>query len=484
MLEMQYKIKPYEWQLQLFEMSMRHRNLAVLADMGTGKSGATVNVLRGQYTMAKRVKKTLIISPLVTLFNWKNEFSIHSTVPENRIHVLHGTSVQKMKTFNKAIEDNPCQIIIMNYEAVLSETIWKALMEWSPEILILDEAHYVKNHKAKRSKLIHAIAGKADNRYLLTGTPIANRITDIFMLFKILDGGETFGTNFYAFQRKYMYDENQAWAHSQKYFPKWVPIPEMLDDLQSKIYEKGIRVMKKDCMDLPPRIQEVYPVELSPKQRKAYDEMERDYLTYVEDAKAKGVSVATTALTKALRLQQIVTGFVIDDEGKVIEFDDCPRLDALEELILSLHENHKVIVWCSFVNNYKRIGQMLDHKKIKHVFITGDESLEEKEANMKVFNQQDSGVQIAVCNRRAAGIGVNLVGADYSITYSRNYSLTEELQSQDRNYRGGSQIHEKITKIDLCARKTVDEVVTEALINKHEIANKVIDIVKQRRNHV
>lgn len=483
MIELEYKIPPYKWQKELFEMSMRHTDLAVLADMGTGKSGATVNVLRGQYTLSKRVKKTLIISPLVTLYNWKNEFNIHSTVPQNRIHVLSGSSKQKLKTFFSAIENNPCQIIVMNYESILSDDIYKAMMAWAPEILVLDEAHYVKNHKAKRSKLIHTIAEKASNRYLLTGTPIANKITDIFMLFKILDGGETFGTNFYAFQRKYMYDENQAWSHSQKYFPKWVPIPNMLDELQERIYRKGIRVMKKDCMDLPPRIQEVYPVALSPKQRKAYDEMERDYLTYVEDARAKGVSVATTALTKALRLQQIVTGFVTDDEGKIIEFEDCPRLDALEELVLSLQENHKVIIWCSFVNNYKRIGEMLKRHKVNHVFITGDESLEEKETNMQVFNT-DPDCRVSVCNRRAAGIGVNLVSADYSITYSRNYSLTEELQSQDRNYRGGSQIHEKITKIDLCALDTVDEIVTEALINKQDIATKVIDIVKQRRNNV
>src|SRR5690606_27191811 len=111
-------------------------------------------------------------------------------------------------------------------------------------------------------------------------------------------------------QRTYMYDANASWSHLHTHFPKWVPRPEMLDTLQQKIYSKAIRVMKSECMDLPPLVQMTHTVELSPKQRAYYKQMEDDYVAFIQESESKGIAVAQTALTKALRLQQIVTGFV------------------------------------------------------------------------------------------------------------------------------------------------------------------------------
>jgi SNF2 family DNA or RNA helicase len=91
----------------------------------------------------------------------------------------------------------------------------------------------------------------------------------------------------------------------------------------------------------------------------------------------------------------------------------------------------------------------------------------------------DDDTRVVICNRRAAGTGINLVEASYSIVYSRNFSLAEELQSRDRNHRGGSQIHDKVTKIDLCAKDTIDELCLEALLNKQSLAERIIDIAKE-----
>ena len=479
---MKYKIEPYQWQHKLIGMVVNgHDEVAVLADMGTGKTGGVINCLRVVYGKAGRVKRTVIISPLVTLFNWKNEFVNHSYILPHNVHVLHGSSDKKLKIFEAATANDPNQIIIMNYETALSDKVIKALLKWKAEVIVLDESHYVKNHKAKRSKVIEDLASKCSHRFIMSGTPMTNSLTDIFMQYKILDGGKTFGTNFYSFQRKYMEDANSAWSHKLNHFPKWVPRECMLKELQDKIYSKAIRVTKDECMDLPPRIQQVYPVELSAKQMKYYKSMLDDYVTFVEENEAKGISVATTALTKALRLQQIVTGYAKLDDGTELVIEDNPRIDALEELVDTITNNgHKVIVWCAFKNNYVQINKMLEAMKLKYVNITGEESLAQKEENMNIFNKS-SDVNVAVCNRKAAGIGVNLVAAKYTITYSRNYSLEQELQSADRNYRGGSQIHDSIVKIDLCAKGTVDEVVTEALVNKKNIADKVIEIAKQQR---
>jgi SNF2 family DNA or RNA helicase len=479
--EFTYIIPPYEWQKKLLTLSTQTPNVAVLADMGTGKTKGVIDCLRYKYAQATRVRRTLIISPLVTLHNWKDEFMKNSKLLPQRVHVLSGSTEKKLKIIQQAIDRGDDGVFITNYESMISPKMIAAVKEWEPEILVLDESHYVKSHKAKRSKAIHDISLGCEFRFIMSGTPMTNSLTDIFMQFLILDNGETFGRNFFTFQRTYMYDQNGSWAHLHTHFPKWVPRPEMLDALQAKIYTKAIRVTKAECLDLPPRIQQVYEVELSPSQRKYYKAMEDDYVTFVEENAEKGISVATTALTKALRLQQIVTGYAKLDDGSEIEIEDNPRLSALEELISALHAQHKVIVWCSFINNYRQIGKLLEALQIKHVFITGEESLAEKKEAMDLFNS-DTATRLAVCNRRAAGIGVNLVAAKYSITYSRNFSLSEELQSGDRNYRGGSEIHDSIVKIDLCAKDTIDEAVTKALIDKKEVSDKVIEqSIRERR---
>lgn len=482
MLEaMKYKVEPYEWQKKLIKMSDTMPEIAVLADMGTGKTGGVINCLRLIYNKERRVKKTLIISPLVTLYNWQNEFQNHSSIAPNLVTVLEGTSDKKLKTLERALENNKNRVVIMNYEGILSDKIFDKLMEWGVEVLVLDESHYVKNHKAQRSKKIHTVSLGCSHKFIMSGTAMTNSLTDIFMQYKILDNGSTFGTNFYSFQRKYMEDANSSWAHLKNHFPKWVPRKSMLDDLQSKIYAKAIRVTKAECLDLPERIQEVYEVPLSPSQSKYYKQMLDDYVTYVKEGEKEGVSMASTALTKSLRLQQIVTGFAKLDDGSILEIKENPRLDALEEFVESVVSNgHKIIVWCAFTHNYTQINRMLEAKGIKYVNITGKETLNEKNENMNIFNTSED-VNVAVCHRKAAGIGVNLVSAKYSITYSRNYSLEQELQSADRNYRGGSQIHDSIIKVDLCARGTVDEDVTKALVNKKNIADQVIEIAKARR---
>lgn len=445
--------------------------------MGTGKTGATVNILRGRFNEYQKHLKVLILSPQVTLFNWADEITMHSYIKQDRVVVLHKQgSAGKLKQLDKAIINtvDKGKILIVNYEALISEKLFDVLMEWGPDILVCDEAHFVKNHKAKRSKKVAKLADQAAHTYNLTGTPILNNITDIFMQYRILDGGQTFGKDFFVFQRKYMVDKNDAWKGRSGYFPDWQPRQEKFEELQEKIYAKAIRVTKAECLDLPPLIKKTVRIELSTKQRKYYKEMYRDFVTMVQEENKTGVVVAQLAITKALRLQQIVTGYVIDDEGKDIEIADNPRLLAVKELLHSLHAKHKVIVWCSFKYNYKQIAKVCDGLGIEYGFLTGEMNLKGKKDAMDRFNS-DPKCRVIIANRRAGGIGVNLVAASYSIVFSRNFNLSDELQSEARNYRGGSEIHDRVVKIDLVANDTIDEVVLEALQNKQSISDRIIE---------
>lgn len=478
--------KPYPHQEQVSEIASNVNEYGFFWEVGCGKSGGLIHTLRKVFNRQKRIGRTVIFSPLVTLYNWKNEFKLHSKIDLKKVHVLDKAS-RRVKDIVEATDSGTGildkeVILILNYEAVQNEEVFNLIMEWNPEIVVLDESHLCKNPKAKRAKKIMRITDAAKRRYLMTGTPILNNIGDIFMQYRILDRGESFGKNFNVFQNKYMQDMNAGWKNKPNYFPDWQPREELYAEVQKLIYRKASRLKKTDVLkDLPPFVETTRYVQLGPEQKKYYEQMKRDFVAFVkeeyENGEKSGAVVAQLAITKALRLQQIVSGYVSTDDGDNIVIQNNPRLKELANLLEALVNDHKVIVWCSFRENYKMIGSLLKGMGIPHVFITGEMNLDQKQESMDRF-EKDPKVRVVVANRRAAGIGINLIAASYSIVFSRNFSLGEEIQADGRNHRGGSQIHDKITKINLIAKDTVDETVLEAIQNKQDLAKNIVDLAK------
>lgn len=480
---MYFKIKPYAWQHEAIAMADIMPDVALLCDMGVGKTGAAINILRKRCMDKGRLRRTLILGPLSVLYNWPEEIEKHSQIKQKNILVLVGSGATRVNMLNKFIFNKVNSmydrnaIVITNYEALNTKGVFDLLMLWRSEILICDESHLVKNHDASRSKRTYKLATVAEHRYILTGTAILNSPKDIFMQYKILDKGETFGTNFYVFQRKYFSNVSPPWLN----FPKWEPIVSMLPHLTDKIFKKAIRIMKDECLDLPERVEQTVYVPLSVKQKKAYTEMKRDFITFLEtqeDAGKSKVVTAQLAITKALRLMQIVTGHVTAEDKTVIDFGDIPRLTITKDLLEQITPNHKVILWCSFRHNYIQLSKLCEQLKVGYVFITGDQNARGKQEAIERFRADDK-IRVVIANRRAGGVGINLVEAAYSIIYSRNFSLAEDKQSQDRNYRGGSEIHEKIVKIELCAKNTIDELAIQALRTKEDISKQIIDIARR-----
>lgn len=452
------------------------RDLGLFFDMGTGKSRTTVEILRRRYAKAGRLRKTLILAPKIVCHNWKNEFKMYSKILQKDIIVLEGAGKKRVKDFITAVGDTleGNKVVVTNYESMQMEDLYALLLAWSPEILICDESQRLKNHQSKRARSVVAIADKTEHNYILTGSPILNSAMDVFMQFRVLDRGTTFGKNFFGFRATYFHDANSKWAGKQSYFPKWEERPDAYNLLQERIKLKALRVLKKDCLDLPPFIRQKIEVPLSPEQAKAYREMYNDYITFLDDHKGEPRAVvANLAVVKALRLQQIVSGFVNDEQGNPIRFKNVPRLDALEELLedLVVDGKKKVIVWATFRENYRMIEEVCERLKIKYVDITGD--TKDKEGNMKKF-REDPEIGVCYANQGAGGVGINLVEAGYSIYYSKGFKLEDDLQSEARNYRGGSEIHQSITRIDLVTPLTIDELVSDALANKLQISENIL----------
>ena len=476
----------WQHQVQAVERSQKVEHLGLFWEMGTGKTRATIDILRHRYTAHKRLMRTLVLSPKITLTNWKREIAKYSKIHPRDVVILTGSASKRMQTFIKECTDNHIlcrpKIVIMNYEGLQMTKLFSLLKDWNPEILVGDEIHRIKNPESKRAKLAIQLADNAKYRYALTGTPILNTAMDIFNIFRFLDKGAAFGQSFYKFRSIWFEDENAGWQGKQGYFPKFIPRPETYFEFNKKIQDNAIRVVKSECLDLPPFIRKEVFVELGPEQKRLYDEMKKEFIAYIDDVLKTDTPravVAQMAVTKSLRLMQIVTGYAKTDEGEIYKIKKNPRIDALRELLEDHAENHKIIIWSVFHENYADIAALCKELKIKYTELHGQISNQkQRDKNIDDFNN-DPTVRVMIANQAAGGIGINLVPSDISIFYSKGYSLEQDLQAEARNYRGGSEMHKSVTRIDIVAEDTIDELITDVLFNKMEIGTKILDWGKQ-----
>lgn len=477
---MDFLIEPWAHQLEAINRAKERKNFAYLMDMGTGKTAACINTLRFKFAAYGRILKTVIFSPPITLQNWKREWAAHSKIESKNVIILNGSQEKRVELFNKT-KDTP-KIYITNYESLLMENLFSEMLHWHVECLVLDESHKIKDSKTKRTKAALKLGQGAPHKYIMTGTAVLNSPMDIFPQFQFMLGGwpESSGymiKKFWEFRNKYMVDLN-AGMPRDKYFPNWQIKPDTISQINRTINSYGFRVKKEDCLTLPPLVRQKIYVELSPTQRKHYEEMKKDFITFVNDK----ACVANLAITKALRLQQIISGHIALDDGSIKKIGPTPRQEALKELLEELTPNHKVLVWAVFKENYEQVRKVCEDLKIQFVEVHGEISEKRKFEAVDNFNQNPH-VRVFLGHPGSGGIGINLISASYSVFYSRNFSLEQDLQAEARNYRGGSEIHSKITRIDLVSPDTLDEHILKCLEQKQAISEATLkNIAKELEN--
>jgi SNF2 family DNA or RNA helicase len=478
---MKFYVEPWAHQKEAMARAKERDHFALFFEMGTGKTATTINILRDKFNQNKGMLRTLIVCPLIVIENWKREFLLHSKIESKDIVLLAGSGKKRLQTLEDRCwyDDNALpKIVVTNFESLYSEDLYDKIASWRPEALVVDESHKCKDPSSKRTKLVTKLADNADFKFILTGTPVLNSPLDLYSQFRILDGGDTFGSNFFAFRARYFYDKN-AGIPKQNYFPNFVIRSGALEEINKKTLEKGMHVKKADCLDLPPIVRQTIHVEMTKDQARMYEEMKKEFITFLQD---KAV-VAQLAITKALRLQQIVSGFarVENDDGTRgnIEIKGNPRAEALRELLAEITPHSKVLVWAVFKENYGTIRKVCEDLKINFVEVHGDVANQQKHENVNLFNA-DPSYRVFIGHPGSGGIGINLVAASFAIFYSRSFSLEQDLQAEARNHRGGSEIHEKITRIDLVCPQTIDEAVLKRLASKQEIGEKVLkEIAKE-----
>ena len=465
----------WEHQKKAVELASQSQDgFAFFFDPGTGKTRTTIECLRYEYNKQKRIVPTLILCPVIVVKNWKDEFKKFSKVEPKRILALHGPVARRITEFESAVAKYGNEFIcITNYDALVREAFFEKLQQFGAEVLIFDESHKIKTHNSKRTKMSHKLADISKKRFLLSGTPILNTPMDVWSQYRALDLGKRFGKSFWSFKNMYFYDANK---NTRATFPNWQPNKLLFGKMNELIYEVAMRQEKSKCLDLPPLMQISMKVGMKPDQKKHYLSMKKDFITFL-DENEDNASVAQLAVTKSIRLRQILSGFVKTEDGKVHFLKKTEKEEALEEL-LEEHRGRKVIIWAVFKAEYEIIRRVLDKLKLKFVEATGEVSSTKKYEAVEKFSTS-SDTNVFVGHPASLGIGINLTVSDVAIYFSRDWSLEQREQSQARNYRGGSEVHKTITHYDIVVEDSIDEHILESLKDKKSLSETILKLRRE-----
>ena len=464
--------KLLEWQLDAVVKGADLDSFAVLSDPGCGKTLVAINLAA---TAAPPIDfTTVIIVPNSVVYNWKSELEESGLFPDTNIYIVSGLKKQRLNALALGLNANT--ICIMPYSIFRShafrDAVRMGLNDYQDKyLLICDEAHYIKNPKTVQHKAVDAIAKRAWRRIFLTGTPYLTSIENLFYIYKVLDGGKTFGTQVYGFRHSYMEDANSHMIGSPSYFPKWRPKEGGTEAIAGKILPSSYRVRLQDVVDLPPFVEEYVAVPMTSAQTKLYKQLKSRFIAEYEN----NIVVAVNAVSKLMKLLQVVSGFFIDEEGKTVQLAENPRMDALEYLIGEIKATgQSCIIWHTFKLDLKEITFRLLEQNIPHSLIEGGQNAYDRQLNIDYFNSGKT--KFVIANPQAGGVGINLTAAKYSIVYNRGFGMGKDLQAKARNFRKGSEQHDKVVRYILHTPGTIDDVIKASIAGHVSNAQDILDL--------
>lgn len=469
-LPMPIRVKPYLHQQQAFNFACKQfglldneqmsRGIALLMEMGTGKSLTSIGIAGILYQLGL-IKQVLVVAPLSILGVWLEEFEKFADFPFT-VTILKGSSAKK-KAALKNMGEEGLQIVVVNYESAWR--LEKELLRFDADLIIADEAHKLKEARTAQSKAMHHLGDKARYKLLLTGTVITNKELDVFSQYRFLEP-TVFGSSFYTFRNKYF--EMVGYGNHIPRFRN-----DRADDFLQRMHSIAYRVTKEECLDLPKITEEIRNVALELKATKMYAELEKESYTELGSSEVSAVNM----LTKLLRLSQLTGGHLTDDEGDTNAISTA-KLDALSDIIDSaMAEDKKLVVMARFVPELNDIQALLEKKGIGYATVRG--GVKDRSEEIRRF-QEDSDCKVFIGQIAAAGLGITLTTASTMVFYSLDYSMSNFEQAKARIHRVSQT--ENCLYIYLVAKDTVDMKVLNALRNKVNLAKALVDDYRQGRN--
>ena len=371
-----------------------NRRFILADDMGLGKTTATV-----VGALETGSKKILVICPASLKINWQREISNYT---DRSISIIDG----------KKWED--ADFIIINFDIIknfhdVTNKDESIILKSKFDLVIIDEAHYIQNAQAQRTKLINDFVKIVDRLWLLTGTPITSRPINYFNLLNLIQS--PVASNWMAYVKRYC-NGFQFKAGKRRIWN--VSGASNLDELRERTQRQVLRRLKENILDLPEKI--ITPVYLRLKS-KEYEELMGEYYDWYD--KSGEADSLTLQFSKLVKVRQVIAK---------------EKINATIELIESvLEQDKKIIVFTNFTNSLELILEKFGKQAVR---VDGSCSQKERQLAVDEF-QNNEKIKVFVGNIKAAGVGLTLTAGEVVIMNDLSFLPSDHSQAEDRAYRIG-----------------------------------------------
>ena len=469
---------------------------ALLADEpGLGKTAQTIRALKELKDRGEQVFPALVVCPNTLKKNWKREFAMWW--PGVNVQVISGSATQRRKQFSEEDVD----VYVINWESLRShsrlasygsvalarcvdcgghddkvsenrcEVHKRELNAIDFKAVIADEIHRSKEPQSMQTRALWAASGDADIRYALTGTPIANNVLDLWPILHWISPNE--------------------WPSKSRWIDRMVDTmfnafggmmvigvkPHMREEFDAAINPRMRRMLKAKVLPwLPPVIKERRDVEMSTKQKKAYEQMRDVMIAQLEDGEALTAPSPLTQTTRLLQFASSYAGIAVDEitgEMSVALSEPSCKIDSLMDDVDAGDFGDDSVAVCAVSRQLIDIlSARLEKAKIPHGLITGAQNEDERQKAIDDF--QSGRIKWILFTAQAGGVGVTLTAARRLIMLQRPWSLVDYKQALDRVHRIGSEIHDSIVITDYVTEGTIEERVIQVLETKADNFEQIV----------
>ncbi|SEG45302.1 Superfamily II DNA or RNA helicase, SNF2 family [Butyrivibrio sp. Su6] len=441
-----YQTYGFKWLSMLSDLGFG----GILADdMGLGKTLQVITLLLSRSQMAKKEKKkikSLIVCPASLVYNWEEEFKRFA--PKIDVKTVTGTQSERKKLLSS--KKLP-EVLVTSYDLLKRDIGFYEGLSFDFEII--DEAQFIKNASAAASKSVKVI--NAVHRFALTGTPIENRLSELWSIFDYLMPG-------------FLYTYDRFKSDFETAITKYKD-EEVTKQLKNMVGPFILRRLKENVLkDLPEKMEEIRFSRFDPVQRKLYDAQVTHMKRVLESEDYKSGKDRLKVLAELTKIRQICCDPELITAG--YKGESAKRVSCLELVQSAIDGGHKILLFSQFTSMFELLEKDFKAEGIEFYKITGQTPKEERIKLVHAFNENE--VPLFLISLKAGGTGLNLTGADVVIHYDPWWNLAAQNQATDRAHRIGQT--KKVSVFKLIAKDTIEEKIIEMQNAKKDLADAIL----------
>ncbi|WP_151735725.1 DEAD/DEAH box helicase ['Paenibacillus yunnanensis' Narsing Rao et al. 2020] len=445
-----YQERGFQWLAALSGLGF---GVCLADDMGLGKTVQVIACLLDRALTAPAAERrdpVLILCPTSLLGNWQRE--LQRFAPSLSVHIHHGGRRARGEDFKMLAAGH--EIVLTTYHLAGRDSEDLAGVRWST--VVLDEAQYIKNHRTKQAQSVMKLS--APHRIAMTGTPVENRLGELWSIFHFLNPG--YLGSYHSFRQRYTNGEGG----------------ERLRELHRLVSPFLLRRLKSDpdiSKDLPEKLELKAYCALTETQAALYQGVVNEMLGVIGER--SGFARRGLVLASLTQLKQICDHpqLLRRDEGKGGRAEQSGKLDMLFEVLDSIAESGEAAL---IFTQYVAMGELLVSRLAKRygtapLFLHGGVAKRERDEMVRVF-QEGEGPAFFVLSLKAGGVGLNLTRANHVIHYDRWWNPAVENQATDRAFRIGQ--HKNVQVHKLICQGTLEERIDELIERKKNLSEQVV----------